>query len=72
MAGTADVAYDHAPLGHGVEAMRRHTVAPHALAETGRAVAACREVRFAGGDHRRGETRSSRCRAVPPRTGTRT
>ncbi|WP_433388693.1 Lrp/AsnC family transcriptional regulator [Micromonospora sp. KLBMP9576] len=42
------VEYDHEPLGHGVEAMCWLTVAPHALAETGRAVAGHPEVRFAG------------------------
>jgi DNA-binding Lrp family transcriptional regulator len=41
------VEYDHEPLGHGVEALCWLTVAPHALAEAGRAVAAHPEVRFA-------------------------
>lgn len=41
------VEYDREPLGHGVEAMCWLTVAPHALAGTGRAVAAHPEVRFA-------------------------
>ncbi|MFD7656083.1 Lrp/AsnC family transcriptional regulator [Actinosynnema sp. NPDC059797] len=42
------VEYDHEPLGRGVEAMCWLTVAPHALAGTGRAVADHPEVRFAG------------------------
>lgn len=41
------VEYDHEPLGQGVEALVWLTVAPHALAGTGRAVAAHPEVRFA-------------------------
>jgi len=41
------VEYDHESLGHGVEAMCWLTVAPHALAEVGRAVAGHREVQFA-------------------------
>jgi DNA-binding Lrp family transcriptional regulator len=41
------VEYDHEPLGRGVEALIWLTVAPHALAATGRAVAAHPEVRFA-------------------------
>lgn len=41
------VEYDHEPLGQGVEALVWLTVAPHALAETGRAVAAHPAVRFA-------------------------
>ncbi|RSN51752.1 MULTISPECIES: Lrp/AsnC family transcriptional regulator [Actinomadura] len=41
------VEYDREPLGQAVEAMCWLTVAPHALAETGRAVAEHREVRFA-------------------------
>ncbi|WP_228639231.1 Lrp/AsnC family transcriptional regulator [Microtetraspora sp. AC03309] len=42
------VEYDHEPLGHGVEAMCWLTVAPHALAEAGQALAGHPEVRFAG------------------------
>lgn len=42
------VEYDHEPLGHAVEAMCWLTVAPHALAGAGQAVAGHREVRFAG------------------------
>jgi DNA-binding Lrp family transcriptional regulator len=41
------VEYDHEPLGQGIEAVVWLTVAPHALAETGRAVATRPEVRFA-------------------------
>ncbi|MFD6953287.1 AsnC family transcriptional regulator [Nocardiopsis sp. TSRI0078] len=41
------VEYDHEPLGQGVEAMCWLTVAPHALADAGRAVADHSEVRFA-------------------------
>ncbi|MFV2178261.1 Lrp/AsnC family transcriptional regulator [Actinomadura sp. LOL_016] len=41
------VEYDRGPLGRHVEAMCWLTVAPHALAEAGRAVAAHREVCFA-------------------------
>ncbi|WP_369261164.1 Lrp/AsnC family transcriptional regulator [Streptomyces sp. R35] len=41
------VEYDHEPLGQGVEALVWLTVTPHALAGTGRAVAAHPEVRFA-------------------------
>ncbi|MFD3687729.1 Lrp/AsnC family transcriptional regulator [Nocardiopsis sp. NPDC058631] len=41
------VEHDHEPLGQGVEAMCWLTVAPHALADAGRAVALHREVRFA-------------------------
>ncbi|WP_308401266.1 Lrp/AsnC family transcriptional regulator [Streptomyces sp. AC512_CC834] len=41
------VEYDHEPLGQGVEALLWLTVAPHALAETGRTVAAHPAVRFA-------------------------
>ncbi|MER5178279.1 Lrp/AsnC family transcriptional regulator [Streptomyces sp. NPDC002896] len=43
----ADRRYDHEPLGQGVEALVWLTVVPHALAETGQAVAAQPEVRFA-------------------------
>ncbi|WP_433341674.1 Lrp/AsnC family transcriptional regulator [Micromonospora sp. CA-111912] len=42
------VEYDHEPLGQGIGAMCWLTVAPHALAETGRALAGHPEVRFAG------------------------
>ncbi|MGW1059131.1 Lrp/AsnC family transcriptional regulator [Micromonospora rubida] len=42
------VEYDYEPLGHGVGAMCWLTVAPHALAQTGRALAGHPEVRFAG------------------------
>ncbi|MFJ8862805.1 Lrp/AsnC family transcriptional regulator [Streptomyces sp. NPDC102451] len=41
------IEYDHEPLGHGVEALCWLTVAPHALAESGQAVAAHPQVRFA-------------------------
>lgn len=41
------VEYDHEPLGHGIEALCWLTVAPHALAKAGRAVAGHPEVRFA-------------------------
>jgi hypothetical protein len=41
------VQYDHEPLGHGVEALRRLTVVPRALAAKGRALTARPEVRFA-------------------------
>lgn len=41
------VEYDHEPLGHGVEALCWLTVAPHALAQAGQAVADHPEVRFA-------------------------
>ncbi|GAB2866524.1 Lrp/AsnC family transcriptional regulator [Actinocorallia aurea] len=41
------VEYDHVSLGHDVEAMCWLTVAPHALAAVGAAVAAHPEVRFA-------------------------
>jgi len=40
------VEYDHEPLGQGVEALLWLIVAPHALADTGRALAAHPEVRF--------------------------
>ncbi|MFF8989200.1 Lrp/AsnC family transcriptional regulator [Streptomyces sp. NPDC014983] len=39
--------YDHEPLGQGIEALCRPTVAPRGLAAVGRAVAAWPEVRFA-------------------------
>ena len=42
------VEFDHEPLGQGVGAMCWLTVAPQALADTGRAVAEHPEVRFAG------------------------
>lgn len=41
------VEYDHEPLGQSVEALCWLTVAPHALAEAGRTLAAHPEVRFA-------------------------
>lgn len=41
------VEYDHEPLGQGVEALCWLTVAPHALAHTGRTLAHYPEVRFA-------------------------
>jgi len=67
-----NVAYDHAPLGHRAEAMCRLTVSPRALAETGRAIDAPPRVAVRGGHRGQGRTRPSRCRAVPPRTCTRT
>ncbi|TPQ22507.1 Lrp/AsnC family transcriptional regulator [Streptomyces sporangiiformans] len=42
-----DVQCDHAPLGHGVGAMLWLTVAPRALADAGRSLAAHPEVHFA-------------------------
>lgn len=42
-----DVQYDHGPLGQEVGAMLWLTVAPHALAEVGRSLAAHPEVHFA-------------------------
>jgi DNA-binding Lrp family transcriptional regulator len=42
-----DVQFDQEPLGHDVEAMLWLTVAPAALADVGRALAAHPEVRFA-------------------------
>lgn len=42
-----DVQYDHGPLGQDVGAMLWLTVAPHALAEVGRSLAAHPEVHFA-------------------------
>ncbi|MGC4808238.1 Lrp/AsnC family transcriptional regulator [Micromonospora sp. DT233] len=42
------VEYDYEPLGHGVGAMCWLTVAPHALARTGQALAEHPQVRFAG------------------------
>jgi DNA-binding Lrp family transcriptional regulator len=58
------VEYDGEPLGQGVEALLRPTVAPGALAEAGTAVAALSEVRFAAVTGRTNLVVSALCRTT--------